>query len=143
MAETGGILHLFSGTSVSDSSGEKLAEISEIYRRAGFCAGAVSAGITGLFSWRHAGTGGQSFCRELERQIQERTQSYGGKVQRVQVTLSQGESMQIEKVEVYLLENPSGENRLRETLAASYDLHLSQVQIRAVGEVNGTVEDGP
>ncbi len=84
----------------------------------------------------------QSFCRELERQIQERTQSYGGKVQRVQVTLSQGESMQIEKVEVYLLENPSGENRLRETLAASYDLHLSQVQIRAAGEVNGTVEDG-
>lgn len=71
----------------------------------------------------------QSYCRELERQIQERTEYYGGKVQRVQVTLSQGENMQMEKMEVYLLENPKGKNRLRENLAASYDLRLSQVQI--------------
>ena len=71
----------------------------------------------------------QSYCRELERQIQERTEYYGGKVQRVQVTLSQGENMQMEKMEVYLLENPKGKNRLRENLAATYDLRLSQVQI--------------
>ena len=75
----------------------------------------------------------QSYCRELERQIQERTEYYGGKVQRVQVTLSQGENMQMEKMEVYLLENPKGKNRLRENLAASYDLRLSQVQISAAG----------
>ena len=71
----------------------------------------------------------QSYCRELERQLQERTEYYGGKVQRVPVTLSQGENMQMEKMEVYLLENPKGKNRLRENLAASYDLRLSQVQI--------------
>lgn len=75
----------------------------------------------------------QSYCRELERQIQERTEYYGGKVQRVQVTLSQGENMQMEKMEVYLLENPKGKNRLRENLAASYDLRLSQVQISVAG----------
>lgn len=75
----------------------------------------------------------QSYCRELERQIQERTEYYGGKVQRVQVTLSQGENMQMEKIEVYLLENPKGKNRLRENLAASYDLRLSQVQISVAG----------
>lgn len=75
----------------------------------------------------------QSYCRELERQIQERTEYYGGKVQMVQVTLSQGENMQMEKVEVYLLENPKGKNRLRENLAASYDLRLSQVQISVAG----------
>ena len=75
----------------------------------------------------------QSYCRELERQIQERTEYYGGKVQRVQVTLSQGENMQMEKMEVYLLENPRGKNRLRENLAASYDLRLSQVQISVAG----------
>ena len=76
----------------------------------------------------------QSYCRELERQIQERTEYYGGKVQRVQVTLSQGENMQMEKMEVYLLENPKGKNRLRENLAASYDLRLSQVQISVAGK---------
>lgn len=75
----------------------------------------------------------QSYCRELERQIQERMEYYGGKVQRVQVTLSQGENMQMEKMEVYLLENPKGKNRLRENLAASYDLRLSQVQISVAG----------
>lgn len=75
----------------------------------------------------------QSYCRELERQIQERTEYYGGKVQRVQVTLSQGENMQMENMEVYLLENPKGKNRLRENLAASYDLRLSQVQISVAG----------
>ena len=75
----------------------------------------------------------QSYCRELERQIQERTEYCGGKVQRVQVTLSQGENMQMEKMEVYLLENPKGKNRLRENLAASYDLRLSQVQISVAG----------
>lgn len=75
----------------------------------------------------------QSYCRELERQIQERTEYYGGKVQRVQVTLSKGENMQMEKLEVYLLENPKGKNRLRENLAASYDLRLSQVQISVAG----------
>lgn len=75
----------------------------------------------------------QSYCRELERQIQERTEYYGGKVQRVQVTLSQGENMQMEKMEVYLLENPKGKNRLRENIAASYDLRLSQVQISVAG----------
>ena len=75
----------------------------------------------------------QSYCRELERQIQERTEYYGGKVQRVQVTLSQGENMQMEKMEVYLLENPKGKNRLRENLAATYDLRLSQVQISVAG----------
>ena len=75
----------------------------------------------------------QSYCRELERQIQERTEYYGGKVQRVQVTLSQGENMQMEKMEVYLLENPKGKNRLRENLAASYDLRLLQVQISVAG----------
>lgn len=75
----------------------------------------------------------QSYCRELERQIQERTEYYGGKVQRVQVTLSQEENMQMEKMEVYLLENPKGKNRLRENLAASYDLRLSQVQISVAG----------
>lgn len=75
----------------------------------------------------------QSYCRELERQIQERTEYYGGKVQMVQVTLSQGENMQMEKMEVYLLENPKGKNRLRENLAASYDLRLSQVQISVAG----------
>lgn len=75
----------------------------------------------------------QSYCRELERQIKERTEYYGGKVQRVQVTLSQGENMQMEKMEVYLLENPKGKNRLRENLAASYDLRLSQVQISVAG----------
>lgn len=75
----------------------------------------------------------QSYCRELERQIQERTEYYGEKVQRVQVTLSQGENMQMEKMEVYLLENPKGKNRLRENLAASYDLRLSQVQISVAG----------
>ena len=75
----------------------------------------------------------QSYCRELERQIQERTEYYGGKVQRVQVTLRQGENMQMEKMEVYLLENPKGKNRLRENLAASYDLRLSQVQISVAG----------
>lgn len=75
----------------------------------------------------------QSYCRELERQIQERMEYYGEKVQRVQVTLSQGENMQMEKMEVYLLENPKGKNRLRENLAASYDLRLSQVQISVAG----------
>ena len=54
-------------------------------------------------------------------------------MQRVQVTLSQGENMQMEKMEVYLLENPKGKNRLRENLAASYDLRLSQVQISVAG----------
>lgn len=50
MAEAGDILYLLSGIPVSDPSREKLAEISEIYRRAGFCAGAVSTDITDFFS---------------------------------------------------------------------------------------------
>ena len=84
----------------------------------------------------------QGFCRELERQIQERTEYYGGKVQKVQVILSQGESMQIEKVEICLLENPPGRNRLREELAASYGLRISRIQISVTGKQDRTIEDG-
>ena len=76
----------------------------------------------------------QSYCRELERQIQERTEYYGGKVQRVQVTLSQGENMQMEKVKICLMENPPGRNRLREELAVAYGLRLAQIQICVTGE---------
>ena len=76
----------------------------------------------------------QSYCRELERQIQDSTEYCGGKVQRVQVTLSQGENMQIEKVKICLMENPPGRNRLREELAVAYGLRLAQIQICVTGE---------
>ena len=50
VAETGSILYLLSGAFVSDPSREKLAEIPEIYRRAGFYAGSVPTGIADLLS---------------------------------------------------------------------------------------------
>ena len=82
----------------------------------------------------------QSYCRELEKQIQDRAEYYGGKVQKVQVTLSPGEGMQIEKVEVYLLTNLQGKNRLREELSASYGMRLSKVEISVAGGENSTQE---
>ena len=82
----------------------------------------------------------QNYCRELERQIRDRTEYCGGKVQKVQITIGQGESMQIEKVEICLLENLPGRNRLREELAASYGLRISQIQISVAEKQDSIIE---
>lgn len=72
----------------------------------------------------------QGYCRELEKQIQKRTESYGGKVNAVQVDTQEEDAGQIRSIRISLSEELPEKDRLREELADGYGVAPSRIQIR-------------
>lgn len=71
----------------------------------------------------------KGYSRELEKQIQKRTEYYGGKVNTVQVDIQKEDAGQIQSIRISLLKELPETDRLREELADDYGIAPSQIRI--------------